>query len=55
MLELLLEESDSIEFQRVFPEVELKTYFSGKYDSSDAIVSIHAGQGGAERDVVGDL
>jgi peptide chain release factor 2 len=48
MLELLLEEGDEEEFQRSFKAVELKTYLSGKYDTSDAIFSIHAGQGGTE-------
>lgn len=28
--------------------VETKVYLSGKYDSSDAVLSIHAGQGGTE-------
>ncbi|HEX9008073.1 MAG TPA: peptide chain release factor 2 [Patescibacteria group bacterium] len=29
-------------------QIELVTYLSGKYDSSEAIISIHAGQGGTE-------
>ncbi len=48
MLELLLEEGDETEFRKTFSEIELKTYLSDKYDTSDAIFSIHAGQGGTE-------
>lgn len=29
-------------------ELELKTFLSGTYDSADAVVSVHAGQGGTE-------
>lgn len=28
--------------------IEVKTFLSGRYDSNDAVLSIHAGQGGAE-------
>lgn len=33
---------------KIFSELELETYLSGKYDKSSAIVSIHPGQGGTE-------
>ncbi len=48
-------ESDLVEFQSEIKEVEkaldkleVKTYLSGTYDRRNAIVSIHAGQGGTE-------
>lgn len=34
--------------RKVNKEIELQTYLSGEYDANDAIVSIHAGQGGTE-------
>ncbi|KKQ35063.1 MAG: Peptide chain release factor 2 [candidate division WS6 bacterium GW2011_GWA2_37_6] len=34
--------------KKALNQLELETYLSGKYDSSDAILSIHAGQGGTE-------
>ncbi len=48
--EKILEEA-SIKFKTLeakFAKSELQIYLSGKYDSKNAIVSIHAGQGGTE-------
>ena len=42
----LLEEVQKTE--KILFEFELKTYLSGTYDAKNAIVSIHAGQGGVE-------
>ena len=36
------------ELERNYKQIELKTFLSNKYDSNDAILSIHAGQGGTE-------
>ncbi|HLB60910.1 MAG TPA: peptide chain release factor 2 [Patescibacteria group bacterium] len=36
------------ELENRIAKIELKTYFSGKYDKGDAVLSIHAGQGGTE-------
>jgi len=33
---------------KLMEELEQKTYFSGRYDSASALLSIHAGQGGTE-------
>lgn len=42
----ILEEIESIE--KEFEELEIKTYFSGRFDKNGAIFSIHAGSGGVE-------
>ncbi len=48
MLELLLEEKKIDDFEKLYEKLELETFLSGEYDSSNAILSIHAGQGGTE-------
>jgi len=47
-LMLLLEGSNFDELEKNIKELEIKTFLSGKYDQSNAILSIHAGQGGTE-------
>lgn len=47
-LDRLLIEGEEKELKKKLKELEIKTYFSGKYDHSDVIFSIHAGQGGTE-------
>ncbi len=37
-----------IELGKTIETIELKTFLNGKFDKSDAILSIHAGQGGTE-------
>lgn len=48
MLELYLEEDDTKSFEKAYKKLELNTYLSEKHDKGDAILSIHAGQGGTE-------
>jgi len=48
MLELYLEEGKSDELTKETDRLEFSLYLSGQYDRSDAIFSIHAGQGGTE-------
>lgn len=48
MLDLLLEENDVVELEKVLNDLELTLYLSGKYDKSDAYLSIHSGSGGTE-------
>lgn len=48
LLELLLDEGDSDSFEEEYKKTETKAFLSGKHDMGDAILSIHAGQGGTE-------
>ncbi len=48
MLNLYLEEGDEKLIEEKIKELELKTYLSGNHDKNDAILSVHAGQGGTE-------
>ncbi len=41
-------ESDLVKLQGMFDEFEIESWFSGRFDSSDAILSIHPGSGGLE-------
>jgi len=41
-------ESDIKNIEKKIATLELSTYLSGKYDSSNALISIHSGQGGTE-------
>jgi peptide chain release factor 2 len=50
-LEILTEVPDEVETkkaEKALGKLEMMAYLSGKYDSKNAIVSIHAGQGGTE-------
>lgn len=48
MLDLYLEENDLESLEENLSRLELKTFLSGPYDKNNAILSIHAGQGGVE-------
>src|SRR5690606_29735725 len=48
MLELLAEEASDEEFEKEYKKLEIKAFLSGKHDRDDAILTIHAGQGGTE-------
>lgn len=45
---LLLDEDNPEELQKMIEDLEKIMYLSGPYDSGNAILSIHAGQGGAD-------
>ena len=48
MLELLIKEGNKEELEGLIKEMEVYLYLSGKFDTNNAILSIHAGQGGVD-------
>lgn len=48
MLELMIEEGDEKELTRTLDRLEFALYLGGPYDRNDAILALHAGQGGTE-------
>lgn len=48
MLQLLYEEHAYDEMEKLLREYEIRLFLSGPYDKNEAIVGIHAGQGGTE-------
>ncbi|MDP3888841.1 MAG: peptide chain release factor 2 [Candidatus Curtissbacteria bacterium] len=48
MLDLYLAEGELGELEKALRQLELKIFLSGTYDKSNAILTIHAGQGGVE-------
>lgn len=48
MVELLLEAGEESELEKEVNRLEFATYLSGSYDRGDAILALHAGQGGTE-------
>jgi peptide chain release factor 2 len=48
MMQLLLEDCDFENLEKILKEYEIITFLSGEYDAGNTIFSIHAGQGGTE-------
>ncbi len=48
MLELMISEGDGVELDKAVGRLEFALYLSGPYDRCDAILALHAGQGGTE-------
>lgn len=48
MLELFLHDGNSKDLDELVDKLEFALYLSGPYDRNDAIVALHAGQGGTE-------
>lgn len=48
MMQLYLEEQEYGEAEKLIKQYEMLLFLSGPYDRSDAVFSIHAGQGGTE-------
>ncbi len=47
-LEMLVTEENEKELRKAVEKMEIKVFLSGEYDRGDAILAIHAGQGGTE-------
>jgi peptide chain release factor 2 len=48
LLQLWIEEGDLVEAEALLKKLELLMFFSGAYDTYNAIISVHSGQGGTE-------
>ena len=48
MMQLLFQEKEFDELEKFIDQYEVRLFLSGEYDQKDAIVAIHAGQGGTE-------
>ena len=48
MMQLLFDENDLKEAEKLISKYEVLLFLSGPYDKGDAIIGIHAGQGGTE-------
>src|SRR3989339_1078879 len=48
MMQFLMEEKEYKDAQKLIKQYEMLLFLSGTYDKSDAVFSIHAGQGGTE-------
>lgn len=48
MMQLLVEENELAEAEKLIKKYEVLLFLNGTYDAGDAIFSIHAGQGGTE-------
>ena len=48
LLQMWLDEGEYQEAEKLLKKMETRSYFSGAYDKSNAILSVHSGQGGTE-------
>ncbi len=48
LLQMWLDEGEYQEAEKLLKKMEMRSYFSGPYDKSNAILSVHSGQGGTE-------
>jgi peptide chain release factor 2 len=48
MVQLMVEEGEEGELAKTLPKLEFALYLGGPFDRGDAILSLHAGQGGTE-------
>jgi peptide chain release factor 2 len=48
MMQLLYEENELTELEKLLDTYEVRLFLSGEFDDKDAIIGIHAGQGGTE-------